>query len=145
LRANQARVTVFEMRVLARKGPRSARVVVVDDEPASRAVLSEVVEAATGTPSSCFGSGEDALAFLRTSGADLVLMDVRMPGLGGLGAADALRHVPGAPPVILISADDRPDIAADPGRHGAMAFLRKETVTPRLLRHICLETGLSAP
>jgi CheY-like chemotaxis protein len=109
------------------------RVLIVDDHPRNRALLAEVVEATAGfTAVGTAASGEEALG--RLGHADLVLMDVRMPGGGGVAAARAMARLPGSPHVILVSGDDRPEIAADPAAHGAVAFLRKELMSTGLLR-----------
>jgi DNA-binding NarL/FixJ family response regulator len=118
---------------------------VVDDEPLCRAVLAEVVDATPGFETvHVAASGEEALRRLAERPADLVVMDVRMPGAGGVAAArEASRH-PAHPLVILVSSDDRPDIAADPTAHGAAAFLRKDTVSARLLRSTWGQLALEA-
>ena len=113
----------------------AVRVMVVDDEPASLAVLCEVVEAAPGFEAvPAARSGEEALRRLADRPADLLVMDVRMPGTDGVAIARALAQRPQRPVVILVSAEERPDIAADPRAHGAAAFVCKERVTTALLR-----------
>jgi hypothetical protein len=46
---------------------------------------------------------------------------------------------------VLVSADEDPAIAADPGAHGAAAFLQKRTLGPGKLRELWAATGPSAP
>jgi CheY-like chemotaxis protein len=113
----------------------AVRVMIVDDEPASLAVLCEVVEAAPGFEAVIAArSGDEALRRLADLPADLLLMDVRMPGTDGVATARAIARRPEHPAVILVSAEDRPDIAADPSAHGAVAFACKERVTTGLLQ-----------
>jgi DNA-binding response OmpR family regulator len=65
-------------------------VLVVDDEPHIREVLRRYLEAA-GHRVLEAGSGEDALATLGEGGVDLVLLDVRLPGIDGLETLRRLR------------------------------------------------------
>jgi CheY-like chemotaxis protein len=116
-------------------GTGEVRVLVVDDHPANRLVVTEVVDATAGfTAVGAAASAEEALQRLAQGPADLVLIDVRMPGTDGVAAARAAALLPARPQVILMSSDDRPDIAADPGAHGAMAFIHKEAISSKLLR-----------
>jgi putative two-component system response regulator len=65
------------------------RVLVADDDAAVRAVLRAILPADRYAVTEA-GTGEDALHIFRAEGADLILSDLQMPGLGGL---DLLRHV----------------------------------------------------
>src|SRR4051794_7211612 len=113
------------------------RVLVVDDHPGNLTLAGEVVEATEGfAVAGAATTGEEALRVLETEDADVVLMDVRMPGAGGVVAARAASALPSHPLVVLVSADEWPEIEADPSEHGAAAFVRKETLCPRLLRRL---------
>src|SRR5687767_816023 len=86
----------------------TGRVLVVDDEAAIAEVLAELL-AQEGHMVVCCCSGEDALAAARAAPPGLVLLDVRMPGMGGLDGlrvADALALDPRtrAVPVVLMTA-----------------------------------------
>jgi two-component system KDP operon response regulator KdpE len=78
----------------------NATILVVDDEPqlrrAMRATLTDlgysVIEAK---------SGEEALAMLRRESADLVLLDLNMPGIGGLETCRAIRESSDVPIIVL--------------------------------------------
>jgi CheY-like chemotaxis protein len=108
---------------------------VVDDHPDNLMVLRELVNATAGfTTVGAAASADEVLSRLDEATTDLLLMDVRMPGRDGVAAARALAARDGSPEVILISSVNRPDISADPRAHGAIAFLRKDTLTPGLLR-----------
>lgn len=83
------------------------KVLIVDDEPLARLRLRGLVEANEEPRAEVVaeaGSGEQALHWLRDHGCDLILLDVQMPGLDGLGLADALRGRPFAPSIVFVTA-----------------------------------------
>ena len=120
------------------------RVLVVDDQPLFIGVAQEVINATPGFRAvGSAPSGEAALQWLRTREADLVVMDVRMPGCDGVVAAREVAAMQHPPVVLLCSGDERPDIAADPRAHGADAFRRKERFGANLLREVWHAHGVS--
>lgn len=93
------------------------RVLVVDDEPDVRLVARVILEAA-GHHVDEAGSGEAALDHLdRSTVPDVVLLDVRMPGLDGWEVLRRIRRNPGVPtiPVVIFTADI--DAAAEAPLH----------------------------
>ena len=84
---------------------------VADDHPVNRLVLQALLER-LGHRCHLAADGEQALAALRATRFDLVLMDVQMPVLDGVGATRALRALPppaGTTPVLALTADVFPD------------------------------------
>jgi two-component system chemotaxis response regulator CheB len=80
------------------------RVLVVDDSPTVRAVLARVVSAeADMEVAACEGSAEDALASLRRSNADVILLDLDMPGMGGLEAIPQMLAVSDPARILVLS------------------------------------------
>ncbi len=77
-------------------------VLVVDDEERVRTFLSRSL-AKEGHTVMCAEDGQGALAQLATQEADLVLLDLVMPGMNGLQFMTALGEEPAAPPVIVLS------------------------------------------
>ncbi|BDU72716.1 hypothetical protein METEAL_18900 [Mesoterricola silvestris] len=85
-------------------------ILVVDDDDMIRASIGEVLEV-LGHRSTAFACGEDALADLgRGLHADLVILDMNMPGLGGAGTLPRLRELRPQLPVLLTTG--RSDTAA---------------------------------
>lgn len=78
-------------------------ILIVDDEPTTSWALAEGL-ADDGHTSDTFGSAEEALVWLRTGRSDLVISDLRLPGMTGLDLARRLRRGRHAQPVILVTA-----------------------------------------
>lgn len=80
------------------------RVMIVDDSLTVRTIFKRMVESdpalvITGTAS----SAESAIAQLGQTPADVVLLDLEMPGIGGLDALPAILATPGQPQVLVVS------------------------------------------
>ena len=71
-------------------GNRKVRVLVVDDEPANRTLLTEALEPAGFTVMTASG-GRDAIKIAKRSKPDLVLLDLLMPDVNGFDVVEALR------------------------------------------------------
>jgi len=110
----------------------SSRVLVVDDDRGVRAAL-RVNLTKAGYAVDEAESAEDALSRLAAGRADLVLSDVRMPGLGGLGLLDALRARDGAPPVVLMTGYGSVESAVAAMKAGAADYLIKPVARDELL------------
>jgi DNA-binding NtrC family response regulator len=100
------------------------RVLVVDDDPAIRASLSEALED-EGISVCVAASAEQALATLDREAPDVVLTDVRMPGLDGFALLRLLRERASSLDVILMTAFDEMQTAVAAMREGAFDFLVK--------------------
>jgi DNA-binding NarL/FixJ family response regulator len=113
------------------------RVLIVDDHPVVRDGLRGVLE---GEPDMQVvgeaGHGAEALARARTTAVDVVLMDLRMPVMGGVEAIGELRHAsPDARVLVLTTYDtDRDVLPAIEA--GATGYLLKDTPREELLRAV---------
>ncbi|MCL5044693.1 MAG: response regulator transcription factor [Deltaproteobacteria bacterium] len=86
---------------------RKIRLLLADDHQLVRAALRALLEPEGGVVSEA-GSGEEALAQARRTQPDIVLLDLGMPGIGGLAAARRLgREVPHTKVIVLTQYDDR--------------------------------------
>ena len=100
------------------------RVLVVDDDSLSRDFLTEAVNT-LGYQADAATSGEIALERLASRDYDLVMTDLRMPGMGGLELAERVgREFPDVP-VVLVTAHGSVETAVDAMRKGAADFLMK--------------------
>lgn len=98
-------------------------VVVVDDEPMVREVVCTYLTAA-GLPVVDFGDGAEALAWLDTGRASLVVLDVMLPGADGIAILRRLRDA-GDVPVILLTARSEEDDRVSALELGADDYLVK--------------------
>ena len=80
--------------------------------------------------------GVELLDALGRIAVDVVLSDIRMPGVDGFGVLAALAARPGAPPVILLTTFDEPELALRAAAAGARGFLLKDASPEDLLEAI---------
>jgi len=100
------------------------QILVVDDDPQMQFFLQE----ALGRQQ--YGvvvrsSAEAALDALQTAKFDLILMDVRLPGMNGLDAVDAVQKLDRRTPIIVMTAHGTRDTALDAVRRGAYDYFTK--------------------
>jgi two-component system response regulator MtrA len=86
-----------------------ARVLVVDDDPALAEMLGIVLRGEGFEPSFC-SDGLRALAVFRETKPDLVLLDLMLPGLGGIDVCRQIRSESGVPIVMLTAKSDTVDV-----------------------------------
>jgi DNA-binding NarL/FixJ family response regulator len=92
------------------------RVLIVDDQVSFRQAARNVVELTDGFEvAGEVSSGEDSVEAARSLRPDLVLMDVRLPGIDGLEASRRIRRTDarGRGPVILLVSTEEPADAAE--------------------------------
>ena len=110
---------------------------VVDDQLVFREVAREVIEATADFEllgEACGGeSGVEAAAELHP---DLVLLDVRMPGMDGVETAERMCAASPSSVVVLISVEDVKDLPDGVVSCGAAELVRKQDFGPALLRRV---------
>lgn len=112
-----------------------ARILVVDDEPDMRMALSNVLNRA-GHQVFESGDGPAALDFLARDGADLVLLDMRLPGMDGPQILRALRERDKTTPVVMVTGYGSVDSAVEVMRLGASHYLSKPFSNQELLETV---------
>jgi two-component system, NtrC family, response regulator AtoC len=100
------------------------RILLVDDHPDVRHSLAAFIEQ-LGHHSLQTDNGPDAVAMARREVPDLILSDLRMPGMDGLHLLSALEHLDHPPPLALMTAFGDADTAIRALRQGAIDYLRK--------------------
>lgn len=120
-------------------------VIAVDDQPFFLGVARDVVRATPGFRwAGQAESGEEAIEAVDRFHPDLVLLDVRMPGIGGIEAA---RQIAGDHPdvvVVLITVDDRESIVEMAEASGAAELIGKQRFGPAMLRELWARHGTAA-
>jgi len=112
----------------------AARILVVDDEPQIRRVLRSALSTA-GYEVQDARTGEEALVALREHRFDLVLIDMNMPGMGGLETCRQIRESSEVAIVMLTVRDSEEDKVATLNA-GADDYVTKPFSTPELLARI---------
>lgn len=88
------------------------RVVVCDDEPLARERLSRIVKEEGHEVVAQAMTGIEAIARVKETNPDVVLLDIRMPEMDGIRAAKALNELDNPPAIIFVTAYDHYAIAA---------------------------------
>jgi two-component system, NarL family, invasion response regulator UvrY len=102
-------------------------VLIVDDHRLIRATLRKVLDAADGIEViGDAATGEDAIAAVRARAPDVVLMDVQMPGIGGIEATRKLLAIAPDARIIAVSAHSDDPFPAKLLEAGAAGYLTKD-------------------
>jgi CheY-like chemotaxis protein len=117
-------------------------VLVVDDSEIFQQVGASLISDAEGLHlAGVAASGEEAITLLPELKPDLVLLDVQMPGIGGLETARVIQRESPETVVVLISADPG-GVAIDPRSIGVADLLSKVELSPGKLEELWLEHAL---
>lgn len=117
------------------------RLALVDDDALVRAGLRMILG---GSPSQFeivgeASDGKDAVTLVEEQQPDIVLMDIRMPGLDGIEATRRVLTLPDPPKVVMLTTFNSDDLVLEALRAGAHGFLLKDTPPPEMvemLQHV---------
>ena len=109
-----------------------ASVLVVDDDRTTRHVVRSVL-AKAGYDVRVAKDGTEAIDRLRTKKYDLMLLDVWMPRLDGIGVLDRIKKAKNKPRVIVLTSDDTPGTVLRAIRQRASQFVHKPIEPPALV------------
>ena len=102
------------------------RIVIADDHPMVRQALAEAARKGVAEPEIAEAQSlDEALAAIAAPAADLLMLDLRMPGMEGLAGLARIRAEHPAIPVIVVSALDDPSTRRNVAALGAAGFLSK--------------------
>jgi two-component system nitrogen regulation response regulator NtrX len=108
------------------------RVLVIDDEAAIRDSLQMTLEY-EGYEYLSAATGQEGLALVERESPDLVLLDVKMPGMDGIEVLDRLRAMNDGLPVVVISGHGTISTAVEATKKGAFDFIEKPFASDRVL------------
>lgn len=114
------------------------RLLLIDDDALVRAGLGMIL----GGASSEFevvaegSDGAQAVELADQHRPDLVLMDIRMPGLDGIAATRQVLALPDPPKVVMLTTFNTDDLVVEALRAGAHGFLLKDTPPPQMVQAI---------
>jgi DNA-binding NtrC family response regulator len=122
------------------------QILVVDDEANMRKILGAML-AQAGYDVMAAGDGAEALEVLAAHHIDVVVTDLRMPRLDGMGLLQKLRLASPTLPVIIITAHGTIEAAVQALKHGAFDFITKpfETIELRQVVAKAVRTQLLGP
>jgi DNA-binding NarL/FixJ family response regulator len=127
----------------------SIRVVLVDDQPLVRAGLRVLIADTTDIDVvGEAGTGAEAVPLVREVHPDVVVMDIRMPGMDGIEATRRIVAGTGAPPVVVLTTFDDDEYVYAALRAGASGFLVKDMALEDILgaiRVVAAGDALIAP
>src|SRR5258708_260718 len=112
------------MGITLRSGERDAlatTVVIAEDEAIVRLDLREILEEAGYEVAGEAGRGDEAVDLVKRVAPDLVLLDIKMPGMDGLEAASAISAM-GTTAVLILTAFSQRDLLEQARDAGAIAY-----------------------
>jgi DNA-binding NarL/FixJ family response regulator len=119
----------------------SVTVLAVDDQPIFLRTARSLIAATPGFEQvGEAASGEEAIELAELLNPDLVLVDVRMPGMDGIETARRLTSRDPHPVVVLISLEEMPE-ASEASDTGVAACMRKQELSTRTLQEMWRSVG----
>jgi len=101
------------------------KLLIVDDEPDMLKLLSMIIREKTPYEVTTTNNPLEALDFVKKGGFDIVIADLKMPGLDGIELLDAVKRVDQDIPVIIITAYGTVESAAETIEKGGFDFITK--------------------
>jgi len=109
-----------------------SRILVIDDEAAIRDSLRMTLEY-EGYEFLSAATGQEGLALAEREAPDLVLLDVKMPGMDGIEVLERLRNMNDQLPIVVISGHGTISTAVEATKKGAWDFIEKPFASERVL------------
>jgi len=102
------------------------KLLIVDDHAGMRSMIRQLAGSAFEVRECA--TGEEAVQLAHSFAPDIVTMDIRLPGLGGLNAIQAIRLAHPATYVVIVSTYDQPDLRRTAAALGAMGYVVKDNL-----------------
>lgn len=120
---------------MSKNSDQSNTVFIVDDDPAIRHAMSLLMKS-VGLDHQAFGSADEFLEHHNGEENGCIVLDIRMPGLGGLELQDRLIAMKSALPIIFITGHGDIPMAVEAMQKGAVDFIQKPFRDQELLDRI---------
>jgi DNA-binding NarL/FixJ family response regulator len=113
------------------------RILIVDDHPVVCSGLTSMLSAQTGIEVvGSAASGEEALAIVQRDKPDIMLLDLRMPGMDGIGVLNALGRMEHTTRVVVLTSFEKEEDIYRAIRAGAQGYLLKDTTESEMVAAI---------
>ena len=109
-----------------------SNILVVDDEPVARQSMTDILKLEGHNVASA-PNGQAAVEYVRTHPVDLMIVDLRMPGIDGLTVIREARRLRADLPVIIITGYSTEASAIDAVNLGVTGYLTKPFRAPQVL------------
>ncbi len=110
----------------------TVRIIVIDDHPLVREGIRQALSSPGFEVVADAGSAEEGLERARDLRPDVVVMDISLPGMTGIEAAERLRELLPQTRVLMLSVHDHPEYVLESVRAGANGYLRKDSLPAEL-------------
>ncbi|MEW2916558.1 response regulator transcription factor [Ruegeria sp. ANG10] len=113
------------------------RVLIVDDHPMVAEGIQSILESYPGIEVVCtLGTGQEAVDQVADLSPDVILMDLNMPGLGGLSATEMILERLPETRILILSMHDSPEYISTALNHGAKGYVLKDVPTDEIKQAI---------
>ncbi|WP_170349009.1 MULTISPECIES: response regulator transcription factor [Ruegeria] len=115
----------------------SIRVLIVDDHPMVAEGIQSILESYPDIEVVCtLGTGQEAVDQVADLSPDVILMDLNMPGLGGLSATEMILERLPETRILILSMHDSPEYISTALNHGAKGYVLKDVPTDEIKQAI---------
>jgi two-component system invasion response regulator UvrY len=115
---------------------KAIRVLLVDDHPVVRTGFRRLLEVNTGVVVAEAGSGEEAVQLYEETAPDVVVLDLSMPGMGGLETARRILARDGDARLLVFSVHDNEAMLSRALQAGVLGYLTKQSAPATLLEAV---------
>ena len=101
------------------------RVLIVEDEIETMELMKHCLERCLACMISAANNGEDALGKIKRMHFDLIILDIKMPGLSGLDVLKRIKVLRDHPDILVVTAWDSAQVAEEAIKEGATDYIPK--------------------